>query len=117
MPLFESLKSLFWQLPLLSDAEKQEIFYYLKGKIKGEAKGIHSDDVLGQYVQELLATQDLSNSFSIDYPRKPLIKLQDDDPKLIAYYLPQYYPDAHNENGGDGDLRNGPILRNPILNM
>ena len=97
MPLFESLKSLFWQLPLLSDAEKQEIFYYIKGKIKGEAKGIHSDDVLGQYVQNLLATQDLSNSFSIDYPRKPLIKLQDDDPKLIAYYLPQYYPDAHNE--------------------
>ena len=36
MPLFESLKSLFWQLPLLSDAEKQGIFYYLKGKIKGE---------------------------------------------------------------------------------
>lgn len=38
MPLFESLKSLFWQLPLLSDAEKQGIFYYLKGKIKGETK-------------------------------------------------------------------------------
>lgn len=32
MPLFESLKSLFWQLPLLSDAEKQEIFYYIKWK-------------------------------------------------------------------------------------
>lgn len=53
--------------------------------------------MLGQYVQNLLATQDLSNSFSIDYPTKPLIKLQDDDPKLIAYYLPQYYPDPHNE--------------------
>lgn len=97
MPLFESLKSLFWQLPLLSDSEEQEIFYYLKGKIKGEAKGVHSDDVLGRYIKELLATQDLSNSFSIDYPKKPLIKLQKDDPKLIAYYLPQYYPDPHNE--------------------
>ena len=84
MSLFESIKSLFWQLPLLSDSEKEEIFYYVKGKIKGEAKGIHSDDVLGKYVTDLLATQDLSNSFSIDYPRKPLIKLQEDDPKLIA---------------------------------
>jgi hypothetical protein len=30
MPLFESLKSLFWQLPLLSDSEKQEIFLLSK---------------------------------------------------------------------------------------
>lgn len=97
MSLFESIKSLFWQIPLLSDSEKQEIFYYLKGKIKGEAKGVDSDDVLGRYIKELLATQDLSNSFSIDYPKKLLIKLQKDDPKLIAYYLPQYYPDPHNE--------------------
>ena len=48
MPLFESLKSLFWQLPLLSDAEKQGIFYYLKGKIKGGKNKIWADAVLSK---------------------------------------------------------------------
>lgn len=97
MSLFESLKSFFWQLPLLSDSKKEEVFFYLKGKIKGETKGVFSEDILGRYVAELLATQDFSNSFSIDYPRNSRIELKEDDPKLIAYYLPQYYPDLHNE--------------------
>ena len=34
--------------------------------------------------------------FSIDCPDKPEIMLSDNDPKILAYYLPQYYPDAHN---------------------
>ena len=100
MSLFESLKSFFWQLPLLSDSKKEEVFFYLKGKIKGETKGVFSEDILGRYVAELLATQDFSNSFSIDYPRNSRIEL--------TYIM---------KNGGDVALLNGLILQNLIPNM
>lgn len=97
MDLFDKTKEFFWKFPFLSESKKQKIFYYVKGKVRGEVSGIHSDDILGQYVSLLLDTQSLNNSFSINYPTEPQIQLHEDDPKLIAYYLPQYYPDAHNE--------------------
>ncbi len=97
MGLFEKTKEIFWKLPFPSESEKQKIFYYVKGKVRGEVSGIHSDDILSRYISLLLDTQNLNNSFSVDYPTEPQIQLNKDDPKLIAYYLPQYYPDAHNE--------------------
>lgn len=95
MSLFNELKDIYWRLPF-SDKKKEELFYFFKGKFKGKSKGTYDDYILKQYIKNLLQQQDLSNSFSIEYPKDPLISLEKNDPKLIAYYLPQYYPDAHN---------------------
>ncbi len=95
MNMFDDLKSIFWKLPL-SDEMKEKVFFRLKGLIKGQVKGTVEHDVLRQYINELLNVQCLSNTFSIQGPTTSQIRLTQRDPKLIAYYLPQYYPDAHN---------------------
>lgn len=95
LSLFSELKEIYWKLPF-PDKNKEKLFYYLKGKFKGEVKSTQNYESLKRYVEELLRQQDLNNSFSINYPKDSLIKLEENDPKLIAYYLPQYYPDVHN---------------------
>lgn len=96
MGFLNILKDVFWRLPI-SDKEKENMYFFLKGRIKGRMQGDFDANTLKQYVEELLEQQNLSNSFSINYPTKKFISLNENDPKLIAYYLPQYYPDSHNE--------------------
>ncbi len=96
MSLWERAKNWYWNMPGLSDKEKEAFFYFVKGKIRGQQQGERGSGIYGEYVEELLAKQSLSNAFSIDYPREPQIERQAGDPKLLAYYLPQYYPDLHN---------------------
>lgn len=93
----DNLKDFFWKLPI-SDQKKASVYFALRGHLKDEAiaQRSHREGLFEEYVDSLLAVQDLDNSFSINYPKKNLIKLQLQDPKLIAFYLPQYYPDSHN---------------------
>lgn len=93
----EKLKNIFWKLPL-SDKKKASIYFMLRGNLKDEASARRGKRIglFEEYARDILSLQDLDNSFSINYPKEPLIKLQHDDPKLIAFYLPQYYPDPHN---------------------
>jgi len=53
--------------------------------------------LIKEYITQILDGQKLDNTFSIDYPIKRKIKLTEKDPKLIAYYLPQYYPNRYND--------------------
>ena len=53
--------------------------------------------MIKEYITQILDGQKLDNTFSIDYPIKRKIKLTEKDPKLIAYYLPQYYPNRYND--------------------
>lgn len=93
----DKLKNFFWKLPL-SDKTKSSIYFALRGNLKDEASARRGErkGLFEEYAEEILSLQDLDNSFSINYPKEPLITLQPDDPKLIAFYLPQYYPDPHN---------------------
>ena len=93
----ENLKELYWSSPLLSDQQKEKLFFFLRGYFKGKHKDTKNQDDLKKYINNILEGQYLSNSFSICYPKGPKLKLYDKDPKLIAYYLPQYYPDKHND--------------------
>lgn len=93
----EKLKELFWRLPI-SEKKKVRLYFSLRGNLKDEAvahrgkrEGLYED-----YINNILALQYFDNSFSINYPKSPMISLQKDDPKLIAFYLPQFYPDSHN---------------------
>ncbi len=97
MSLWERAKGWYWNMPGMSDSQKEAFFYFLKGKVKGQQQGQTASGIYGAYVKELLEKQELSNAFSIDYPRTPQIERQPGDPKLLAYYLPQYYPDPHND--------------------
>ena len=95
MQEWENMKNMFWKLPL-PEYRKQRIYNFLRVIARGKVNGAKEHSIFQTYVEELLEKQNLNNGFSVNYPTKPLIKLTDDDPKLIAYYLPQYYPDEHN---------------------
>lgn len=97
MSLFEKIKDIYWGCPLLGEDTKQKIFYSVKGFVRGKSTGNSDANVLKAYIQEIMDNQDLDNSFSIDYPKGPSLSRTNDDPKLIAYYLPQFYPDKHND--------------------
>lgn len=94
--LWIGLKNLWWESPL-PDSVKQDIFYAIRGKVKGRDVQDQSEDTFIRYAEQVLSNQFLDNSFSIDYPKPPFFDLKKDDPKFIAFYLPQYYPDPHNE--------------------
>ena len=65
-------------------------------KISSKNKTSSSFEVYKQFAKDMLRNERLSNSFSIAYPDKPQIQLKAIDPKLLAFYLTQYYPDPHN---------------------
>lgn len=98
MTVFEKIKEAYWRIPFVPDAVKEKLFYTIRAAVKGKvANQAGGDECIRQYLDDLLANQDLNNSFSIEYPKTPKIELREEDPKLLAYYLPQYYPDPHNE--------------------
>ena len=84
-------------MPFVPQTTKEAFFFFVRSRVRGYKKGTNNTDVLRRYAKECLASQRLDNAFSIDYPKEPRITLQKDDPKLIAFYLPQFYPDSHNE--------------------
>lgn len=84
-------------MPFVPQTVKEAIFFFIRSRVRGYKKGTQKADVFRRYAKECLASQRLDNTFSIDYPKEPRITLQKDDPKLITFYLPQFYPDSHNE--------------------
>lgn len=98
MNMYEKLKNLYWKNNILSETQKEELFYYLRNKIKGKNKieKLNIENGIGEYIQNILNNQTYDNLFSIDYPLYSQKILGLDDPKIIAYYLPQYYPNEYN---------------------
>ena len=97
MSLFNWLKDIYWKNSFLSEEQKEKIFYMIRGVVRGKTTQNADENTNRAYIKELLANQDLSNSFSVNYPKGPQIEREAGDPKILAYYLPQYYPDPHNE--------------------
>ena len=81
----------------MSNNFKDKFFYFIKGIVRKKAQGSVGNGAEAEYVKQILDSQKLNNSFSCDHPTKPLIEIQDNDPKILAYYLPQFYPDPHND--------------------
>ena len=84
-------------MPFVPQTVKETFFFFVRSHVRGYKKGTQDADIFRRYAKECLASQGLDNTFSIDYPKKPVISWEEGDPKLIAFYLPQYYPDPHNE--------------------
>lgn len=97
MNIFETLKNLYWNNTFMSNESKEKVFYSIKGLVRGKSKGGVGNDADAEYVKQILDGQKLNNSFSLNHPTKLLIELQANDPKILAYYLPQFYPDPHND--------------------
>lgn len=97
MNTFEKIKELYWNNPLMSEKQKEKLFYSIKGLVRGKVKTQIDDGISKKYIDEILSIQMFNNTFSINHPTKPLIKLNNEDPKLLAYYLPQFHPDSHND--------------------
>lgn len=99
MNSWEFLKNLYWKIPFFSEERKEKIFYdiraIVRGKISKEAT-VYDNNLFTKYTKAILDIQNLNNNFSINFPQKEQKFIQNNDSKLLAYYLPQYYPDEHN---------------------
>lgn len=93
----KKIMNYFWKSTLLSDDNKEKIYYYIRGLVYGKQYNTKNNEITMRYIEDILSTQMLNNAFSIDYPKYKKIPFENDDVKLLAYYLPQYYPDAHND--------------------
>lgn len=93
----EKLLEIFWNNKLLSENNKEKVFYKIKNIIQGKNKieKISEDDE-EEYIKNVLKLSYLNNSFSVNWPTKNNKFLKEKDVKLFAYYLPQYYPEEHN---------------------
>ena len=97
MNLWESLKERFWRSPFLSEEAKVNLYFNIRTLVRGKKKRSTQDSTFKVYARQVLNGQTLDNRFSTDFPTKPVVSLDSHDPKLVAYYLPQYYPDSHND--------------------
>lgn len=96
---WEFLKNLYWKLPFFSEERKEKIFYDIRAAVRGKISkdvSIYDNNIFANYTKFILDIQNLNNNFSINFPQKEHKFIQHNDPKLLAYYLPQYYPDEHN---------------------
>lgn len=95
------LKNFYWNLPFISDSEKEKFFYWVKGILRAEkGHSIMSDsafEILDAYRKQILAIsvdRDEAQFKSITEIAYNRVK---QDPKIIAYYLPQMHPTPDND--------------------
>lgn len=94
--IFEKVKELYWNNSFMTSESKENFFYYVRGVIKGKnSKNIEGNELINKYISNILEKQLPSDEYkeldeAVDF-------LQDNDPKLIAYYLPQFYPTEYND--------------------
>lgn len=98
MNYWDIIKNLYWKNPFLNEKQKEQIFYNIRAFVRGKENRINDvdDNLLTTYIEQILNVQNFNNEFSIKYPLKTEKVLLANDVKLLAYYLPQYYPDEHN---------------------
>lgn len=95
--LKEKLFEKFWNFRFFPNSLKETI-YKKYSQLKSNTKSYRNNpDYTQIFLESLYKNECLDNSFSINYPKIENILLrQNNDPKLLAFYLPQYYPDEHN---------------------
>ena len=94
--IFEKAKELYWNNSFMSSEDKEKIFYYIRGKVKGKVtKKVKGDELSNEYISNILEKQLPSKEYEeleeeVDFFEK-------NNPKIIAYYLPQFYPTEYND--------------------
>lgn len=93
MKFLNKIEQKFWNFPIMNEKQKETLFYFVRGILKGKQ---NKSCNVNEYIKQILEIQNYNNDFSINYPQKRNIFLNKTDPKLLAYYLPQYYPNEYN---------------------
>ncbi|CAM3335637.1 MULTISPECIES: glycoside hydrolase family 99-like domain-containing protein [Saccharibacillus] len=113
---YQVLKNIFWNMPLLPDDLKTKMMVNFKSryfpemlsynptvKMESSKNELENDSVLPEqrkiqtdYIEQVLSipNKDLNNHVPIT--KEPYVR-ENQDSKIIAYYLTQFHPDKHNE--------------------
>ena len=99
--VYQLLRVTYWRLPL-SQSLKERIASYLRRLTRGRTnQTVVADDqrelvLLRDYVAQVLAIPGRSGSEFVPLREDP-VQVRADDPKIVAYYLPQFHPTAEND--------------------
>jgi len=99
--VYQLLRVTYWRLPL-SQSLKERIASYLRRLMRGRTnQTVVADDqrelvLLRDYVAQVLAIPGRSGSEFVPL-REDAVQVRADDPKIVAYYLPQFHPTAEND--------------------
>jgi hypothetical protein len=91
---YQLLRVTYWRLPL-SQSLKERIASYLRRLMRGRTnQTVVADDQ--RELAQVLAIPGRSGSEFVAL-REDAVQVRADDPKIVAYYLPQFHPTAEND--------------------
>lgn len=95
----KTIMDIFWSLPILSNEKKEEIYYKLRKLIlkQNYQYEVSVEQYYREYVKQVLELPNIKNMGDYISISEGNYKFKKNDPKLIAYYLPQFYPFKEND--------------------
>lgn len=97
--MIKHIKYLYWNLPFLTDVQKENFFYKLREIVRGKASIDKKNKtyILEAYRDQIhrIPSARSKNSF-VGITKKKYVR-ENNDIKLFAFYLPQFYPTREND--------------------
>ncbi|MBU2699040.1 hypothetical protein Ga0466249_000119 [Sporomusaceae bacterium BoRhaA] len=95
------IKKIFWNFPLFTDELKENIYYLIRRVLFNSqppsiALGANDSGIYEQYAKQILSIPEASEKEYVPINQKPFQRTEK-DPKIIAYYLPQFYSFKEND--------------------
>lgn len=101
--LYQFLRRIYWKLPLADSAKeaivgRARIFSRISERMlaPNNQSPQHREDLLNAYVAQVLSIPDKRGPEYVELAKDSYIR-QSGDPKVLAYYLPQYHPTPEND--------------------